>query len=118
MANKKWLIYHWDSSMPKDARVEDQVSFDCLGDTRDYMLNQLEEWYTEIGDDFVPPKEYTKGPVGTVADYIIYDLPDESTDLNRILLCQARNGFNRGELGIWNPHVFGLCVWRNGTHPD
>lgn len=54
--------------------------------------------YREIGEDLIPVKDYPTGSIGQVSDNIIYDLPNESTNVNRI--------------------VFGVSVWRNGYNPE
>jgi hypothetical protein len=105
---KKWLICEWFDEFTGDSWTQDGASVDSLADTRDYVNAELDKFYRDIGEDCPPLHEYVTGPVTSTASNIIYDLPDEDTAPDRVLLSRTTNG----------DRVFGLSAWKNGYNPD
>lgn len=106
---KKWLICEWSNDFPNDdSQVQDSASVSTLAETRDYVNAELDRFYREIQEDCPPLHEYATGPVTSVANNIIYDLPDEDDAPDRVQLTKTTNGHI----------VFGLSAWKNGYNPD
>lgn len=105
---KKWVMCEWDNEFPGDSTVQDDASFDTLQETRNYVMNHLNDVYETVADDTIKLKDYPIVAADSSENNAIYTLPDESTELQRIVLCQSTNG----------DRVFGLSVWKNGYNPD